>query len=99
MRPAGLAAYQRRGDAAHAAYSYERQSEAALTKEFQRQFQANADAWSFFQARPASYRKAAVWWVMSAKKEETRRKRLQTLIADSAQHRTVPPLTRPAGSE
>jgi uncharacterized protein YdeI (YjbR/CyaY-like superfamily) len=99
MRPAGLAAYERRVDATATAYSYERRAEAALTEEFQRQFQANPDAWSYFQARPASYRQAAVWWVMSAKKEETRRKRLQTLIADSAQGRTVPPFTRPAGNE
>ena len=48
----------------------------------------------FFQMRPPSYRKAASWWVMSAKKEETRLKRLSQLIEDSAKGRTIPPLTR-----
>ena len=60
----------------------------------EQQFRANTDAWEFFQAQAAWYRRAAIWWVISAKKDETRRKRLATLIEDSAQGRTVPPLTR-----
>jgi uncharacterized protein YdeI (YjbR/CyaY-like superfamily) len=42
-----------------------------------------------------SYRRAAIWGVVSAKREETRARRLETLIADSARGRTIPPLTRP----
>ena len=57
---------------------------------------ANPDAWQFFQAQPRSYRQAAIRWVLSAKKLETRQSRLARLIDDSAQGRTVPPLTRPA---
>jgi hypothetical protein len=37
-----------------------------------------------------------MWWVVSAKREETRQRRLATLIDDSAHGRTIPPLTRPA---
>ena len=50
----------------------------------------------FFQAQAPSYRKAGLWWVVSAKRPETREKRLDTLIEDSAAGRTVKPLTPPA---
>ena len=52
-------------------------------------------AWKFFQAQTASYRKLASWWVVSAKKEETRLKRLGKLIEDSAAGRTLAQYTRP----
>lgn len=44
---------------------------------------ANEKAWNFFQTQPPSYRKPAIWWVMSAKQEQTRLKRLATLVEDS----------------
>jgi uncharacterized protein YdeI (YjbR/CyaY-like superfamily) len=47
-------------------------------------FQKSGQAWTFFQAQPPGYRRTAIWWVVSAKKEETRLKRLATLIRDSA---------------
>jgi uncharacterized protein YdeI (YjbR/CyaY-like superfamily) len=59
-------------------------------------FRANEAAWAWFEARPASYRTAAVYWIVSAKRPETREKRLETLIEDSAAGRTVKPLTPPA---
>ena len=62
----------------------------------EQQMRANPAAWQFFQAQPRSYRQAAVRWVISAKKPETRQSRLARLIEDSAQERTVPSLTRPA---
>ncbi len=49
----------------------------------------NAAAWAFFTAQPPSYRKAASWWVMSAKQEATRQRRLEQLIADWAQGRRL----------
>lgn len=55
---------------------------------------SNAAAWAFFQSQPAWYRRTAGHWVMEAKREETRRKRLATLIEDSAQGKTIGPLTR-----
>jgi uncharacterized protein YdeI (YjbR/CyaY-like superfamily) len=97
MRPAGHAAFERGTASRAAGYSHEQRGDVALPEEFERQLKANEDAWTFFQRQPASYRKAAIWWVVSAKQEETKRRRLGTLIADSAQGRTVPPLTRRTG--
>lgn len=96
MHPAGLAAFEARTDDRSAIYSYEQRHQAKLDDDLERQFRANAEAWEYFQSRPPSYRKAAVYWVTSAKKEETRRRRLATLIDDSAHGRTVRPLTPPA---
>ena len=95
MQPAGLAAFARRQDETSAIYSYEQREQASLDKAEEQQLRANPDAWQFFQDQPRSYRQAAIRWVLSAKKAETRQSRLARLIDDSAQGRTVPPLTRP----
>jgi uncharacterized protein YdeI (YjbR/CyaY-like superfamily) len=84
MRPAGLAAFERRSEAKTATYSYEQRSDAKLTKGQERTFRANRTAWAFFQEQPPWYRRTATYWVVSAKKEETRAKRLAALIEDSA---------------
>ena len=98
MRPAGRRAFEARRDDRSAIYSYEQRGQAKLGPEFERQFRSNKKGWDFFQAQPPGYRRTATYWVVSAKKEETRRKRLATLIDDSAHGRTVRPLTRPATS-
>ena len=95
MRPAGLAAFDKRDEAKSAIYSYEQRHHATLTEEQEAQFRGNPAAWEFFERQPASYRKAAIWWVVSAKRDETRQSRLAQLIADSASGRTVRPLTPP----
>jgi uncharacterized protein YdeI (YjbR/CyaY-like superfamily) len=95
MHAAGLAAFAKRLDERTGVYSHEQRQLPAFDDEQERQVRANPAAWDFFQTQAPSYRKAAIWWVISAKKDETRRKRLATLIADSAAGRTVPPLTRP----
>jgi uncharacterized protein YdeI (YjbR/CyaY-like superfamily) len=95
MHPAGLAAFERRAEERSGIYSYEQRHTATLDEAQECRFRANRRAWDFFQSQPASYRMAAVWWVVSAKREETRLRRLDTLIEDSARGRTVPPLTRP----
>ena len=74
-------------------HSYE-QERHTLTEAFQLQFRANGAAWSFFQAQPPSCRKVASYWVMSAKQEATRLRRLAALIADSAEGRRLASLTR-----
>ncbi len=94
MRPPGLAAFAARDPARTERDSSERE-QATLPPEYERLFRAHAKAWTFFQAKPASYRRPAIWWVMSAKREETRLRRLQTLIADSAAGRDIKPLARP----
>ena len=95
MTPTGLAAFEARTDDRSAIYSYEQRHTAQLDEESEHRFRANQKAWEFLTSKPPSYRKAAIYWVMSAKKEETRRRRLTSLIEDSASGRTVPPLTPP----
>ena len=95
MRPAGLAAYERRAEDRSGVYSYEQRGEARFDEEAEREFRAHPKAWEFFQAQPPGYRKMVTWWVVSAKREETRRKRLATLIDDSAHGRRIAGLQRP----
>lgn len=94
MRPAGLKAFEARTDDNSGIYAYEQRKTAALDEAEEQQMRANAEAWAFFQAQPPSYRRAAIWWVIGAKRAETRQKRLATLIEDSAAGRTIAPLTR-----
>ena len=95
MRPAGEAAFAARTDARSAVYSYEQRKDATLEPDEAASFRRNNAAWTWFEGRPASYRTAAVYWIVSAKRPETRAKRLGILIDDSAAGRTVRPLTRP----
>ncbi len=59
-----------------------REIHAALDAAFEAEFRAAAAAWTDWEAQPPHYRRGASHWVMSARREETRRKRLVTLIAD-----------------
>jgi len=93
MRPAGEAAFARRRDDKSGVYSYEQRKNPQLEPEEQAQLEGNAAARAFFSAKPPSYRRPAIWWVVSAKKPETRARRLATLIEDSAAGRTIKPLT------
>jgi len=95
MRPAGLEAFRRRSEKKSGVYSYEQRAAAKLSRADQGRLKANKKAWAFFQDQPPWYRRTAAYWIISAKKEETRQKRLETLIADSASGRTIGPLTRP----
>jgi uncharacterized protein YdeI (YjbR/CyaY-like superfamily) len=97
MAPAGLAAFERRDAAATEKYSFERE-QAALDPAFEKRFRANRRAWAHWQERPPGYRRTATFWVMSARKAETREKRLATLIACSAEGRPIPALARPGGA-
>ena len=96
MRPAGLRVLESRRAEKSEAYSYEERKTAKLGKAFEKQFRANKRAWEFFRAQPSGYQRIATWWVISAKKGETRLKRLATLIKDSEHDRRIAPLTRPA---
>jgi uncharacterized protein YdeI (YjbR/CyaY-like superfamily) len=97
MRPPGLAAFERRTDDRSAIYSYEQRHEATLEEEQEARFRTHLNAWTFFEAQTPSYRRAAIHWVVSAKKAETRERRLSMLIDDSANGRTLAPLTRRPG--
>jgi uncharacterized protein YdeI (YjbR/CyaY-like superfamily) len=93
MRPAGLAAFEARSDDRSAIYAYEQRHETKLAPDQEREFRANERAWAFFETQPPWYRKNAIWWVVSAKREETRARRLRTLIEDSANGRRLRRLT------
>ena len=94
MQPAGLAAFEKRVDARSAIYSYEQRKAAEFDEEAERQFRANKKAWEFFLSQPPWYRRTATYKVISAKREETRQKRLAALIADSAAGRRIRELDR-----
>ena len=92
MRPAGLTAYEARRDNKSGIYSYEQRS-VNLEEPYKELLKQNKTAWSHFQEQPPSYRKAASWWIVSAKKEGTRLKRLAKLTALSAEGKRLPHLT------
>jgi uncharacterized protein YdeI (YjbR/CyaY-like superfamily) len=93
MQPAGLEAFERRRENRSGIYAYEQRRD-TLDPQYEAPFKKNPAAWKFFSAQPASYRKVACWWVVSAKREETRLKRLATLIADSQAGRRLGQTTR-----
>jgi uncharacterized protein YdeI (YjbR/CyaY-like superfamily) len=93
VQPEGMAAWNARQEDKARQYSYEREH-AALGEEFEAHFRARAEAWKFFQEQPPSYRRSAIAWVMTAKREETRRRRLDILVADSGQARRIGVLRR-----
>ena len=88
MGPAGIAAYEAR--------PRERAPERVeeLSPELEERLEASGEAWAFFQAQPPGYRRTSIGWVMDAKREETRVRRLETLIEDSADGIRIKPLRR-----
>jgi uncharacterized protein YdeI (YjbR/CyaY-like superfamily) len=95
MTPAGLRAFEARDPVKSGIYSFEQRPE-TLPPAFEEQFRANADAWTFWQTQPPGYRRTATFWVLSAKREDTRQRRLATLIEDSAHGRRIGLLARPS---
>ncbi len=93
MQPAGLAAYNKRHQKRSGIYAFE-QSEAKLSAIQEKQFKANKQAWTFFKAQAPWYQRTAIWWVVSAKREETKVKRLGILIQNSDQGLHIPTLRR-----
>ena len=83
MQPAGMKAFAARKENRSGIYSYEQRSP-ELEEKYARKLKRNGAAWKFFQAQPPSYRKMINWWIVSAKQEETRTKRLDRLIEASA---------------
>lgn len=83
MRPSGAKAFEARDPKKTGIYSFERET-ATLPAEFEKAFRANTKAWKFWEAQPPGYRRLAAYFVTSAKRDETRRRRLDVLIRDSA---------------
>lgn len=94
MTPAGLAAFEARTAARSGVYSFE-QGDIALDPDAEARLRSDPAAWEFWGRQPPSYRKPAVWWVISAKRPETREKRLAQLIDDSREGLRVKHLRRP----
>ena len=95
MQPAGLEAFRARDPERVNRYSFERET-VELDAEQARTFKANRKAWDWFSSQPQSYRKPALWWVVSARQAATRERRLATLIADSAAGLRIRQLRRQA---
>lgn len=91
MQPPGLRAFALR--TGPAGYSYEQRKSIQLDAAYEKQFRANNEAWKFFQAQPPGYRRLMIFFVMSAKREDTRLKRLGVLIECSEKQRRIAPLT------
>jgi len=88
MQPAGLEAFKQRRENKSGIYAYEQRT-AEIPEPYLGQLKKHKAAWKFFDAQPAGYRKQMSWWVVSAKQEETRLKRLEKLIAESAAGRRL----------
>jgi uncharacterized protein YdeI (YjbR/CyaY-like superfamily) len=89
MTAAGLAVFAARNPARAGRASYEQRADAALDAALDRRFRSARTAWAFFQAQPPGYRRNCLFWVTSAKRAETRERRLAQLIADSAAGRRL----------
>lgn len=96
MHPAGQQVFDGRDQKKSNSYSYER-AHCKLDDAYEKKFRANKKAWEFYQAQPAGYRRTSCWWIVSAKQQSTRLRRLSQLIADSSNgvrikllRRTVP---------
>jgi uncharacterized protein YdeI (YjbR/CyaY-like superfamily) len=88
MKPAGLRAFEHRREEKSAIYAYENEVR-TLSAEDEKKLRANRNAWEFFNAQPPGYRRLSIYWITSAKKDETRARRLATLIEDSAAGRRL----------
>lgn len=97
MAKPGLAAFAGRDTKRAGLYSFENR-EVVLEAAFEKRFRARKAAWTFFAAQPPGYRRLAAFWVMQAKREETRERRFAQLVADSAGGRRVVAVAGPPRS-
>ncbi len=94
VTPAGLQAFEARDPKKSGVYSFE-DAGRNLTAADEKRFRTDQAAWNFFQQQPPGYRRTVIWWVVRAKRAETRGRRLSQLIADSTRGRRLALLTRP----
>ena len=92
MHPAGLQAFAARSEKKSGIYSYEQRRSARFTRDQEKQFRASQLAWEFFRSQAPWYQRVCTWWIINAKKEETKLKRLSVLIDHSRNRRTLPRL-------
>lgn len=89
MASAGVRAFEKRREEKSAIYAYEKETPSTLSNTDEAEFRANTAAWDFFVKQAPSYRRVVIHWVVSAKKEETKRRRLTQLIEASAAGRRL----------
>ncbi len=100
MHPSGVEAFKASDPKRSGIYSFEqREKNKKLGAAYEAKFRANRKAWAFFEAQPPGYQRLGSLWVMSAKKEDTKLRRLAALIADSAAGRRIGPLRRAGTSD
>jgi uncharacterized protein YdeI (YjbR/CyaY-like superfamily) len=99
LAPAGRRAFAARTRGRTGLYSFERKAAAVLSAQEEERLRADAAAATWFDAQAPWYRRTALHWVTSAKRPETRARRLDELIRDSAAGRTIKTLTRSEGAE
>jgi uncharacterized protein YdeI (YjbR/CyaY-like superfamily) len=88
MSAAGLAAFEARDATAVAPYSFE-SAEMKLDPLFEKKLRANKKAWDFFQSQAPYYRRVTMFWVMSAKREETRARRFEDVLERCAKGKRI----------
>ena len=94
MKNAGLKAFEARDPKKSNRYSFEQRANPKFPPVCVKRFKANVKAWNNFSVMPPGYRRMSTWWVISAKHEATKLKRLDQLIHDSEHHRSIAPLRR-----
>ncbi len=99
VHPAGLRAFGRRSAEKSDVYAYENRSSAVLDAALEKEFRRNRAAWKFFETCPPWYKRTAIWRVISAKRPDTRARRLAELIECCAAKKGIPTLRLARGAE
>jgi len=94
MKREGLKVFEQRDGKKSNRYSFEQRKNPVLPALYEKQFKSHKNAWTFFSSQPPWYRKASVWWIISAKQEKTKVQRLERLILDSDNGNAIPVLRR-----
>lgn len=95
VHPSGRAAFEKRDEARSRIYAYENRSRGFDTAH-EKEFRKNKAAWKFFESQAPSYRKTAAYWVMSAKRDETSKRRLEQLVEHSQKGERLPQFVSPS---
>jgi len=97
--PAGMRAFEQRSEGRSAIYAYENRNAAVFDAQSEREFRKHRAAWTFFESCPPWYKRTAIWRIISAKRPETRAKRLAELIDCCARGKSIPTLRLSGGIE
>jgi uncharacterized protein YdeI (YjbR/CyaY-like superfamily) len=90
MKREGLKVFEQRDGKKSNRYSFEQRKNPVLPSLYEKQFKSHKNAWIFFSSQPPWFRRASVWWIISAKQEKTKMQRLERLIQDSEKGISIP---------